>query len=87
MTYKPKTKAEKDGQRSAKLGRDIEWWYATAVKHSAADDACGREWSCMCGPCREGRGVLGVTTHYGVLNYGAARSMAYEKAMKTTGRE
>lgn len=28
------------------------WWSATVLQHMAADDACGREWSCCCGACR-----------------------------------
>jgi hypothetical protein len=85
--HKVADRGVKDGRRSAKLGREIEWWYVTAVRHSAADAACDRPWSCMCGPCREGRSILKVSTHYGVLNYGAARIVAYQIAMQTTGRE
>lgn len=37
------------------------WWSAVVLAHMAADESCGRLWSCQCGACRTARreGALG----------------------------
>lgn len=69
-------------KRSKMNPADIEWWFATSAKHSAADEACGRAWVCGCSPCSEGRKVMRATTHYDVILFGTRRVRAYERAMR-----
>lgn len=64
------------------MSREIEWWYAAASRHSAADEECGRPWQCACGPCRFARKETGMKTHYDVLKFGAHKQGAYSRAMK-----
>lgn len=36
----------------------VGWWFKTATEHDLADEDCGREWMCSCGPCRAAREAL-----------------------------
>lgn len=55
--------ARREGAVRARFAQEVaadrRWqdaWYATTVDaHRAADDACGRQWSCACGACRAAR--------------------------------
>lgn len=67
-------------------GHEIEWWYEAAVKHSSADEDCGRAWQCACGPCRAAREATDCTTHYALVRFGARRGLAYERAVRTADR-
>ena len=65
-----------------KTGREIEWWYASAVKHSAGDEACGRPWQCACGPCRVAREENGACSHADLVMYAGRKSAAYSRAIR-----
>ena len=65
-----------------KTGREIEWWYPAAVKHSLADEDCGRPWQCACGPCRTARAESFCRNHVDLVIYGGRKGAAYERAVR-----
>lgn len=65
-----------------KTGREIEWWYGAAVKHSSADEDCGRPWQCACGPCRAAREETEAKSHADLVMFGARRGAAYSRAIR-----
>lgn len=55
------------------------WWWPTTLSHAEADEDCGREWSCSCGPCRSARAD-------GETPDSMAAHVAFARLERTSGR-
>jgi len=58
MASKKTSAAVLHRHRLRELQRRVGWWFDTATKHDLADEDCGREWTCACGPCKAARKAL-----------------------------